>query len=390
MTMHLLALLASFLLLCCAQTPCGGHSVFPPPGICRPAPQLPVSDALPAFSRDHDLVLTVGSRGIAGATAELAYAQGAAVVATTVEANAQKRAQLGLVPGAQFTDPVDLMELDLGLDGTNSPKSPERFVYRFMDRYQGCLPTIIGVIGQNVNSGNPEDYTTAERLYNTNMYQNGWMTLLTEFQKFNQFPCNVNRTVKVVFMLSAGAESITPGVLLQYYNGHQAKLNYIRNQGIQQQVGMANWERMGVMGTFVNTTYFLSQRNPSADRGDTAQQQYLDFTIRMTLAVGNSPQEAALALLQAATLRTRLNGTQLFQLLPGQLPNTTYTDWSTNSFGSLQTYSQLAWGVPTAPQYYLMSAGGMASKFQIFVTQHANYTYPFYTPQGREWRKRAQ
>jgi hypothetical protein len=94
--MQLFALFSCVLLLCYAQTNCGGHSVFPPPLICRPSPFLPISDPLPPFSRENDLVLTIGSRGIAGATIEMAYANGATAVATTVESNAEKRTQLGL------------------------------------------------------------------------------------------------------------------------------------------------------------------------------------------------------------------------------------------------------------------------------------------------------
>jgi hypothetical protein len=381
-----------------AGTPCGGRpGVFPPRTICRTATLLPLANApVPAYARFDrttfagDLVLTVGRAGIAAASAEFAYANGASVVTTSIETNAQKRAQRQLLPRDPLTEGIELMELDLGLDGTNSPKAPERFVWRFMDQYGGCLPSQIHVIGQNVNTGNVEDYTTEERQYNTNMYVNGWMTLLIEFQKFNKLPCNVNRTVKVIFMLSAGAEGTpgTPGVLYQYYVGHMAKLAFIRNQNVQQQVGMANWEYMGLMATFINTTYYLSQRNPSADRGDTAQLQYLNFTISKTLEIGNAPAEAALALHQATQLRAALNGSQLFQLLPAQssAPNSTYIDWSQNSFVSLQIDTQLSWG---SLQYYQLALGGMAARFKIFMNQHGNYSLPFYTQAGREWLKRA-
>lgn len=355
-----------------SPTPCGGHDYLPPVALCTPSRLAPTNVALVP---NNNRVLVVGSRGVSFEVCEQSLALGKRVTCTTIERNAVLRQVRGLQPGAQLSAGIKLRELDLGLDGTVSLKSPSRFARRYMREEDGYLPDEIYVIGQNVNGGNPEDYDEEERQYNTRMYQTGWRTLLFELQKYARFPQNVNRSVQVVFLRSAGSNAITPGVLDDYYTGAKATKDFTRHRNVLKLPGLERWRYAMLEAFFIKTQYYLSQRNPSADRGDPAQQEYLNFTIMMTNAVGNLPSDAGRALIQIAQLPP--GSATHWQLLPGQLPGA-FIDWSAGSFRTLENNLD-------DPLYTIYSTGGMAS-LQIHINQHANYTPPFYDFESNDWK----
>jgi hypothetical protein len=359
-------------------TPCGGQSTLPPRTDCLPFQILPTDAPLATFAPGTRSVLVVGSRGNCGAVAQVEHAQGSSVTATTIEARPAVRQQLGLPPLANLPG-VTLMELDLGL--TTGPKSPSDFVYRYLALNNFCIPHTIYNCGLTVMAGNPEDYTEQERVYITNMYQNGWRTMQIEFEKFNNFPCNApsNRTVVWMHSLSAGAFAQTSGVLELYYDGHTSKWNNIYSQNMK--ALLPNWRFKGVACTFTNTTNFLTEKNPSAVLGDTAQQQYLAVTTLLTSLIGVPLPTMGEAMFQAATQYTAPGAATVFQVLPGQIPNTNFTDWTNSAFRALQT--DVAGGL-----YETIATQALAAGFQIDINEHGNYSLPFYTPHGSGWQRK--
>jgi hypothetical protein len=354
-----------------AGTPCGGHDYLPLVSLCTPARLMPNNASIP--SGTGKVVFVVGERGIANGVANMRQSQGAQVTVTATEINPQRRAALGMAPLEPLNAGIALRELDYGEDGEPTSKSPEKVVHSYMREHDGYLPDEIYLVGNKADSGNPEDYTLKERLYYNRVHHVGWQTLLIEFGKYRLLPQNANRTINVVFMISAGAYSVTPGVLEDYYSGHKKKLDYVRHQNIKKL--LPNWRFATLAGFFINTTYYLYTRNPSADLGDKAQQEYLNFTIGMTLAVGNSVQQAAIALIQVAT--RPLGSSNQYAILPGQLPVGAYVDWSAGSFRTLENNL-------VDPLYSLYATGGMA-QLQIHINQHGNYSLPAYGADGHDW-----
>lgn len=363
-----------------APTPCGGHDTYPPTVICTPARIADTSDSQAPGAGKRAWV--VGERGIANGVCNTRKAQGALVTCTNTEKNPNRRAQLGLAPMEPLASGIELIELDYGKDGEPSLKAPERVVNRWMRANGGYLPDEIYLVGNNANSGNPEDYSLEDRLYNERVHNTGWHTLLIEFLKYRKFPQNANRTISVTFMISAGAYAVTPGVLDGwYYPGHKKKADYTRHMNVKQLAKNStsapqNWRFRTLAGFFVNTTYYQWTQNPSAALGDTAQQQYLAFTKAMTLAIGNSVQEAANALIRIAT--QPLGGANHFLLLPKQLPAPApYTDWSSGSFRTLENNFE-------DPLYTQAALGGMA-QLQILMNQHGAYELPAYAYGSNDW-----
>lgn len=355
-----------------APQPCGGHNYLPPVALCTPARIVPTTDAIPSGA-GKDVLVVGASRGIGNAVANMRAGQGAQVTGTCTELNLRQRERLEMGPMEPLVEGISLIELDYGLDGEPSLKSPERVVRRLMRQRQGKLPDEIYLIGNNANSGNPEDYTLEERLYNERVHNTGWHTLLIELLKYRKFPQNVNRSVSVMFFVSAGAYAPTPGVLDGwYYPGHNKKLQYTRHQNVKQ---LTNWRFRTLAGFFVNSTYWRYTKNPSAAKGDTANLEYLWFTQNTTLKVGNSVQEAATASIQVNTLP--LGGANHFQLLPHQLPAPApYTDWSAGSFRTLENNFE-------DPLFTQAVLGGMAT-LQIHMNQHGSYELPAYEYDG-DW-----
>jgi len=378
--------------------PCGGASVFPPPAACYPHKILPISAPLqtygPSGSNPRKVLVIGGDRGNAGAVVDRELAQGSLVHYTCVESNANKRASgygpfdqvrpaLRPVPAGATRD-----ELDLGLE--NGPKSPARWVWHFMERNDYCIPDAIYNIGMDVHAGNVIDYTPQQLNYIVNSYLTGWLTIQNEFKKFNNFPCNVNRTITWLNSLSTGAFGGTDGVLYLYYVGHYARWKNIVEQNMQ--ALLPNWLHVGLACTFSNTTNWLTETNPSADRGDTAQIKYLNTTIGLTPVVGTTMNDMGVAAMQATTLNqlpemrgvNPLNPTgptvplTVFQVLPRQIPGTPFRDYTAATFRQAQ--SSLAGG-----QLEVYEAALLLGGFQIPINQHGAYTIPFYTPQGREW-----
>ena len=96
----------------------------------------------------------------------------------------------------------------------------------------------------------------------------------------------------------------------------------------------------------------------------------------MTLAIGNSVQEAANALIRIAT--QPLGGANHFLLLPKQLPAPApYTDWSSGSFRTLENNFE-------DPLYTQAALGGMA-QLQILMNQHGAYELPAYAYGSNDW-----
>ncbi len=360
-----------------APVPCGGHDYFPLTALCTPARLMPTADAMPSGVGKR--VLVVGDRNIGGAVCVKRHQQGAQMTCTNTESNQVRRAALGMAPMADLPAGIKRAELDFGEDGEPTNKAPERFVQRHMRQEQGYLPDEIYIVGNRADSGNPEDYTLKERLSMSRMHHSGWHTMLIELFKYRKFPQNINRTISVVFMVSGGAYAVTPGVLEDYYSGHSKKLAFTRHQNVKKllknEAGVANWRFRTLAGYFVNSTYYLYTKNPSALKGDTAQQQYLNFTIGQTLLVGNSLDEASTALIQVATLP--LGGANHFQILPHQAPGQPFRDWSAGSFRTLENNLE-------DPLYSAYATGGMAS-LQINMNQHGAYELPAYSFESNDW-----
>jgi hypothetical protein len=376
-------------------TQCGGHSSLPPRIDCYPHKLLPIAAPLRTYAPgDRHVVVIGGDRGNAGAIVDRELAQGSRVTYTTVEANAQRRAagstdgpfKIPRPPLRDVPRGATRQELDLGLE--HGPKSPERWVWRHMELNNYCLPDAIYNVGMDVYAGNVQDYTAEQLRYIMNVYVTGWLTVQNEFKRFSAMPCNVNRTVTWFNSLSTGAFGGTDGVLYLYYLGHYARWKNVVEQNMQRLV--PNWHHCGLACTFSNTTNWLTESNPSAARGDTAQQQYMAVTRRLTPLIGTSMQDMGVAMMQAATLwdlpemrapnpvapNTTVPYT-IFQVLPGQIPGRN-TDWTAATFRSLQ--SALAGG-----QLEAYETSALAGGFQIAIQQHGNYTIPYYTLEGHEW-----
>jgi hypothetical protein len=379
-----------------AQTPCGGQSIIPPPAACYPHKILPIAAPLLTYAPgERSVVVIGGDRGNAGAIVDRELAQGARVHYTCVEENADKRANYGPfsqarpalrpVPAGATRD-----ELDLGLE--KGPSSPERWVWRYMERNGFCLPDAVYNVGMDVHAGNLADYTADQLRYIFNSYTTGWLIVQSELKKFSRFPCNVNRSFTWFNSLSTGAFGGTDGVLYPYYVGHYARWKNIINENMQGLV--PQWRHCGLACTFSNTTNWLTETNPSADRGDTAQLAFLAVTKSLTPAIGTTLGDYGLAAMQATTLNNlpEMQGPNplnpvvqvpftVFQVLPRQIPGANFTDWTKATFRQAQ--SALAGGQLEAYETALLLGG-----FQIPIGQHGAYTFPFYTPEGREWGKK--
>lgn len=359
--------------------PCGGRDTYPPIGICMPF-TLMTEDAVTAPGAGKRVVIVGGSRGIGVPLANTRKAQGAAVTATSREWNPVQRAIRRYPPlegdpllGALSAGIVK-EELDYGLDYTTSPKSPVNFIRRDMRRNNNTLADEYYLVGNNADSGNPEDYDDDDAQYMDRVHYSGWRSMLKEISKYRKLPQNANRTISITFLCSGGALAITPGVLDWYYGGHKMKRDYVLHQNNKQLMKPSatapqNFVFSVMYAFFVNSTYWKYIRNPSADKGDRFQQQYANVTRDFTLTYGNAPQGVANALIRIGS--GQMGAQRHFVMPPRSLPPPApFIDWTAGSFRTIENN----FGDPLMT---LAQIGGWAY-LGAQVNQHGSYELPAY------------
>ena len=251
-----------------------------------PAANMPTGIALPTNLTGVRVLIIGGNGGIGNATAFEFYNRGASVTITTTDRDNVD------------ASPFRVMKLEYG----RGKRNVEKFVDRYLEHVG--FPDVLVDIGLTYFTGLMMDFTRDEMEYATRMYITDPLLLYREFLKHNNVskPFNISIALSTVSFGAAGSFS---GL---YAAGKMAKKDFVRDFALYEGPKYyPNVRISGIACSYVDTRIVVDGYNPSADRGDAFQIQFVEVVTGLNSALGLPPVTVALAHLEAITTLTKEN-----------------------------------------------------------------------------------
>lgn len=255
-----------------------------------PAASLPFpGNTLPTNLSGIEVLIVGGTSGIGNATAWEYHNRGASVTITGRDAiNA---------------DPVPFRVMEL--DYTNMQMT-DKFVAKYIKKV-GRTPHIAHLIGAQFYWGNLMDFDSEHLRNAMDMYVTGPLTICRDLIQ-NSGPAT---PINITFALSTTANGAATSTMGPYAGGKMILRDHIRDFALEDGPKKYPWVTLrGVQCAYVKTDFVPKGYNPSILDGDSFSIDMDTKLAAYTITNGNTPQQVALAHLEAAT--TWVNGENLF------------------------------------------------------------------------------
>jgi hypothetical protein len=313
------------------------------PTLTIPYPVYPVANiTLPSL--EGKLVAVTGCRGIALEVVKLVHSLNASVSCTT--------RNLDTFDYSTLPSGVTVYELDWCREG-----SIKRFVKHY-NRDNGRMWDALDDNALTVTNGDVVDWYDTDMDCAWRMNIKGSILLEQEFLRY-YFDSNATHSVAWNYALSTAGVSQIPQFQPLYNLGKVFKFQHIKGRGLDQKFPFIRYS--GIACVFANTNISRDALNPSADKGDYAQQKFQAITVAYTPVLGVPPSTVALAHVQMMFSNLYGGETigQVLQLVGGSVNSATY-------------YAQV---MNTSLQYSNVMYPYMGSVFTIDTHNHTGYVF---------------